>query len=116
SIGYKLRDASGQAREYQNYMVPVDTGDGQPVFLLGVRDNPEDAFRYLRVPADDQGSMDGFVRMRAALADPAVRAKAIARYVARATDPQRPELAQQLGSSTAKALALFAGSERAKAD
>ncbi len=116
SIGYKLRDASGQAREYQNYMVPVDTGDGQPVFLLGVRDNPEDAFRYLRVPADDQGSMEGFVRMRAALADPAVRAKAIARYVARATDPKRPELAQQLGGSAARALALFAGAERAKED
>jgi cytochrome c biogenesis protein len=116
SIGYKLRDASGQAREYQNYMVPVDTGDGQPVFLLGVRDQPDEPFRYLRVPADDQGSMEGFVRMRAALADPAVRAEAVARYVARATDPKRPELAQQLGSSAAKALALFAGSERAKAD
>jgi cytochrome c biogenesis protein len=38
SVGYKLRDASGQAREFQNYMLPVDMGDGQPVFLLGVRE------------------------------------------------------------------------------
>jgi len=116
SIGYKLRDASGQAREYQNYMVPVDTGDGQPVFLLGVRDRPEDAFRYLRVPSDEQGSMDGFVRMRAALADADVRARAVDRYVVRVTDPKRPELAGQLRSSALRALALFAGSERAKAD
>jgi cytochrome c biogenesis protein len=116
SIGYKLRDAAGQAREYQNYMVPVDTGDGQPVFLLGVRERPEEPFRYLRVPADEQGSMDGFVRMRAALADDGMRAQAIDRYIARATDPARPQLAEQLRTSATRALALFAGTERAKAD
>jgi cytochrome c biogenesis protein len=111
SFGYKLRDASGQAREYQNYMLPVDTGDGQPVFLLGVRERPEDAFRYLRVPADEEGSMDGFVRMRAALADAAVRERAVERYVARATDPKRVELVEQLRVSASRALALFAGTE-----
>ncbi|WP_454904475.1 cytochrome c biogenesis protein ResB [Variovorax gossypii] len=116
SIGYKLRDAAGQAREYQNYMVPVDTGDGQPVFLLGMREKPEDPFRYLRVPADEQGSMDGFVRMRAALADPDIRARAIERYIAKATDPKRPEMAEQLRVSATRALALFSGSERARPD
>jgi len=116
SIGYKLRDASGQAREYQNYMVPVDTGDGQPVFLLGMREKPEDPFRYLRVPADEQGSMDGFVRMRTALGDPDTRARAIERYIAKATDPKRPEMAEQLRVSATRALALFSGSERAKSD
>ncbi|MGJ7544392.1 cytochrome c biogenesis protein ResB [Variovorax sp. LT1R16] len=116
SIGYKLRDAAGQAREYQNYMVPVDTGDGQPVFLLGMREKPEDPFRYLRVPADENGSMDGFQRMRTALGDDAVRARAVERYIARATDPARPELAEQLRASATRALALFAGSERVKAD
>lgn len=116
SIGYKLRDAAGQAREYQNYMVPVDTGDGQPVFLLGMRERPEEPFRYLRVPADEQGSMDAFVRMRATLADADSRVRAVDRYVARATDPKRPELANQLRASASRALALFAGSERAKAD
>ncbi|MDM0120591.1 cytochrome c biogenesis protein ResB [Variovorax arabinosiphilus] len=116
SIGYKLRDAAGQAREYQNYMVPVDTGDGQPVFLLGMRERPEDPFRYLRVPADENGSMDGFTRMRDALADDALRARAVERYVARASDPQRPELAEQLRASTTRALALFAGIERVKVD
>ena len=116
SIGYKLRDAAGQAREFQNYMVPVDTGDGQPMFLLGVREQPNEPFRYLRVPADEQGSMDGFVRMRAALADGALRQKAVDRYIARVADAKRPELAEQLRVSAARALALFAGSERARAD
>ncbi|HUD34204.1 MAG TPA: cytochrome c biogenesis protein ResB [Variovorax sp.] len=116
SIGYKLRDAAGQAREYQNYMLPVDAGDGLPVFLLGVRERPEEPFRYLRVPADDDGTMDGFVRMRAALADESLRARAVARYVERATGPGRAELAEQLRVSATRALALFAGAERAKSD
>ncbi|HSV58769.1 MAG TPA: cytochrome c biogenesis protein ResB [Variovorax sp.] len=116
SIGYKLRDAAGQAREFQNYMVPVDTGDGQPVFLLGVREQPSEPFRYLRVPADEQGSMDGFVRMRAALADADLRKQSVDRYIARVADDKRPELAEQLRTSATRALALFAGSERARAD
>ena len=109
SVSYKLRDAAGQAREYHNYMLPVDTGDGTPVFLLGVREAPSEPFRYLRVPADDQGSMDGFVRMRAALADPAARDKAVRRYVAQAIEPSRRELAEQLSQSASRALAVFAG-------
>lgn len=109
SVGYKLRDAAGQAREYHNYMLPVDTGDGVPVFLLGVRDAPSEAFRYLRVPADDRGSMDGFLQLRAALADPAARLEAVRRYVAQAIDRTRPDLAQQLTESASRALALFAG-------
>ena len=109
SITYKLRDAAGQAREFHNYMLPVDAGDGQAVFLLGVRENTADAFRYLRVPMDDQGSMDGFLRLRAGLSDPATRAKAVKRYVAKAIDSKRPELAQQLELSAGRAMALFAG-------
>lgn len=111
SISYKLRDAAGQAREFNNYMLPVDMGDGSPVFLLGLRDTPAEAFRYLRVPADDQGDMDGFLRLRVALLDPAMRELAVRRYAAKATDPARPELAAQLSASAGRALALFAGSD-----
>ncbi|MBS7779713.1 cytochrome c biogenesis protein ResB [Acidovorax sp. CCYZU-2555] len=109
SIGYKLRDASGQAREYQNYMMPVDTGDGNPVFLLGVRDNPVDAFRFLRVPADTEGSMDTFLRLRVALADPALREQAARRYVATAVDASRPDLREPLMQSALRALEMYAG-------
>jgi cytochrome c biogenesis protein len=111
SITYKLRDAAGQAREFHNYMLPVDTGDGVPVYLLGMRENPVDAFRYLRIPVDTEGSMDSFTRLRAALLDPALRAQAVQRYAAKAVDPARPELAQQLSLSANRALALFAGTE-----
>ncbi len=110
SVSYKLRDAAGQAREFHNYMLPVDTGDGVPVFLLGVRENPSDPFRYLRVPADEQGSMDGFMRLHAALGDPAAREQAVQRYVSQAVEASRPQLAEQLTQSALRALALFAGS------
>ena len=109
SVSYKLRDAAGQAREFHNYMLPVDTGDGVLVFLLGVRETPTDPFRYLRVPADDKSSMDGFLRMKTALADPDAREQAVSRYVAQAIDASRPELAAQLQQSASRALALFAG-------
>ena len=112
SITYKLRDGAGQAREFHNYMLPVDMGDGVPVFLMGLRDTPAEAFRYLRAPADEDGNLDGFARLRLALLDPALRAEAVRRYAAKAVDPTRPELAQQLGASAARALALFAGAEK----
>ncbi|MDB5893149.1 MAG: cytochrome biosis protein ResB [Rhodoferax sp.] len=111
SISYKLRDASGQAREFHNYMLPVDTGEGAPSFLLGMRENPAEAFRYLRIPSDDQGGMEGFLHLRAALADPALRGQAVQRYAAKAVDPTRPELARQLAESANRAMSLFAGTE-----
>jgi cytochrome c biogenesis protein len=108
SITYKLRDAAGQATEFQNYMLPVEL-DGTRMFLLGMRQTPAEPFRYLRVPADDQDSLDGFVRLRTALADPALRARAVARYVARAADNSNPQLVQALNASASRALDLFAG-------
>ncbi|APE51028.1 cytochrome C biogenesis protein ResB [Delftia sp. HK171] len=109
SIRYKLRDASGQAREFQNYMLPVDTGDGQRVFLLGVRDNQADAMRYLRIPADPESEMDTFLRLRSALQDPRLREQAAKAYVAKAIDSSRSELSGALAQSATKALELFAG-------
>ena len=109
SVSYKLRDAAGQAREYNNYMLPVDMGAGSSVFLMGVRNTPAEPFRYLRVPADAEGSPDGFFRMNAALGDPAVREKLVQRYVTRAVDASRPDLTKPLTESTTRVLALFAG-------
>ena len=109
SVSYKLRDTAGQAREFNNYMLPVDMGDGAPVYLMGMRDTPAEAFRYLRVPVDDQGGIDGFARLRLALLDSMLREEAVRRYSAKATDASRPELAKQLAASASRALALFAG-------
>jgi cytochrome c biogenesis protein len=109
SISYKLRDAAGQAREFQNYMLPVDMGDGQPVFLLGLRENQADPMRYLRIPADPEGTLNTFMRLRAAMQDPAMGEKAARAYVKKAVDASRPQLAEPLTQSALKALELFAG-------
>ncbi len=109
SVSYKLRDAAGQAREFNNFMLPVDTGDGQPVFLLGVRETQVDPMRYLRVPVDAEGRIDGFVRLRLALANPALRQQAVQRFAAAAVGASRTDLAEQLVQSAGRALSLFAG-------
>ena len=114
SVSYKLRDASGQAREYNNYMLPVDTGDGVPVFLLGMRETPSEAYRYLRPPADENGEVTGFNRLRAALENADWRQRAVQRYARQAVDPQRPELTRPLADSAERALGLFAGQEEVK--
>ena len=109
SVSYKLRDAAGQAREFNNYMLPVEMGEGVPVFLMGVREIPAEPFRYLRLPADEQGSLDGFVQLRLALLDSSLRDAAVKRYAAKVTDAAKPELAAQLAASANKALGMFAG-------
>ena len=114
SVSYKLRDGAGQAREYQNYMLPVrmdDNPDSIAVFLLGVRETPIDPFQYLRVPADQEGSMNTFLATRAALADERLRDEAVRRYVRQAIAAGRPDLAAQLTASASRALGLFAGVE-----
>ena len=79
SMNYKLRDASGQAREFHVYMLPVLLDDTR-VFLAGVRDSPDQQFKYLRIPADEKDSLDEFMRLRAALEDPALRLAAAKRF------------------------------------
>jgi cytochrome c biogenesis protein len=108
SITYKLRDGAGQAREYQNFMAPVKL-DGRMVFLFGVRDTPAEGFRYLRVPADPQASVETWLRLRQALNDEGMRAEAARRFGRMAAPADRSELQGQLADSAQKALGLFAG-------
>jgi cytochrome c biogenesis protein len=110
SVQYKLRDPTGQAREYQNYMQPVQV-DGSTIFLAGMRLSPADAFSYLRIPADDAYTVKEWMRLRAALQDPALRSIAADSYAQRAmpqADNGQP-LRAQLAESASKALDIFAG-------
>lgn len=109
SLTYRLRDPAGQAREYHHYMVPTEL-DGQRVFLFGLRESVGEEFRYLRLPADESDSLQGWLRLRRALASPALRDAAAQAY-ARAAAP-KPEVAEQLVLTAQRALALFAGAEK----
>lgn len=114
SVQYKLRDKTGQAREFNNYMQPVLI-DGAYVFLAGMRDSPNEPFRYLRIPADDNDSVNEWMRIRAALQNPALRAEAARRYALRAMPEARENagrLRKQLQESALKGLSIFAGDEK----
>lgn len=109
SVQYKLRDKTGQAREFMNYMQPL-TLDGAQVYLAGVRNNPQENFSFLRIPADADYSVRTWMRLRAALADASLRQDAARRYAARALAPeQQAGLGGQLEESAARTLAIFAG-------
>lgn len=112
AVTYRLRDTSGQTREFNNYMLPVEL-DGQRVYLVGVRDNANEPFRYLRIPVDQEGGISGWMRLRDSLADPVLRDEAARRYAALATPATQPEMAEQLRLTGQRALSLFAGAEAA---
>ncbi len=91
-------------------MVPVEMEEGAPVFLLGVRDSEAQPFRYLRVPADPEGTMHTFTRLRLALLDPAQREAAVASYAQKASPADRPDLRTALADSALRIATLYAGS------
>ncbi|OIR04895.1 cytochrome c biogenesis protein CcsB [mine drainage metagenome] len=68
NVTYKLRDAQGQAKEYVNYMQPLQI-DGKHYFLAGMRETVQEDFRYLRIPVDDDLTLNGFMRFRATMLD-----------------------------------------------
>jgi cytochrome c biogenesis protein len=85
------------------------TIDGVEVFLSGMRSNPNDAFSYLRIPADDAHTVKEWMRLRAALASPALRATAADRYAARSMGAASAGNVRQLQDSALKTLEIFAG-------
>lgn len=109
SYQYKIRDAQGQAREYHNYMQPL-TIDGSRYLVSGVRSAPNEPFRYLRFPVDENDGVAGVMRLRATLFDPALYPQIARRF----TDAAMREgagneaLRAKLTQSTVKIVDLFA--------
>ena len=109
SFQYKLRDARGQAREYSNYMLPMQLDD-RWYMMSGVRDSPNESFRYLRMPLDASGSIDSFMRLRGALLNPDLRPEIAARFARQALPENawNTEIEDKLKFSATQVLALFA--------
>jgi cytochrome c biogenesis protein len=110
SITYKLRDAAGQAREFHNYMLPIKFLDSETaVHMVGIRDTPAEPFKYWRIPSDDKGGIDGFLKLAQAVQSEAAINTAIGRYLAKASDPTKPEMRAALETSAHRVMGLFAG-------
>jgi len=65
---FKLRNAAGDAVEYENYMSPVEM-DGRNFYLSGMRAEVGDPFQYLYMPAGPNGGIERFMKFNAALSD-----------------------------------------------
>jgi len=109
SFQYKLRDARGQALEFSNYMLPLEL-DGNWYLMSGVRESPNEAFRYLRMPLDADGSIDSFMRLRGTLLNADLRPEIAARFARQALPKNAwgTEIEDKLKRSASQMLALFA--------
>ncbi len=108
---YKIRDKNGQAKEFHNYMQPLLI-DGNWMLLAGVRSDLNAEFRYLRIPVDENDSAQEWLRLHAALQNPALRQQAAQRYALRALPSNMSNASQmqkQLSDSAQRALSVFAG-------
>ncbi len=108
NITYKLRDNKGQAIEYVTYMQPMQI-DGKHYFVAGMRQTVQDEFRYLRIPIDDELSINGFMNFRAIMLD-AAKYPEIARKIARnSLDVGKdPAVVKQFENSVVQLLTIFA--------
>jgi cytochrome c biogenesis protein len=109
SFQYKLRDARGQAREFTNYMLPLEL-EGRWFLMSGVHETPTDSFRYLRMPLDADGSIDSYMRLRGVLLNKELHPEIAARF-ARQALPQEAwgtEIEDKLKFSAGQVLAMFA--------
>lgn len=94
SITYKLRDQTGQAHEYIVYMQPLSL-DQRAYFVAGMRATPQDEFKYLRLPADAQGQLNGFMALRAVLFNPAYDEQIAQRLTQKVVGDQGDSLLRQ---------------------
>jgi len=112
SVQYKLRDASGQAREFSNYMQPLYIDD-MPMFMLGVRESSAEEFKYLRIPADADLSLKEWLTLRSLLQDPGARQRAVQRFSntigQQAGFAVAPQMVTQLKESATRSIELFSG-------
>ena len=65
---YKIRNQSGQANEYQTYQMPMKL-DGRYFFVSGMRPTPQEDYKFLKMPADAKGSLEGFFIFKNLLLD-----------------------------------------------
>ncbi|WP_147072877.1 cytochrome c biogenesis protein ResB [Sulfuriferula plumbiphila] len=108
SFQYKVRDAQGQAREYNNYMLPLLI-DKRWYMLSGVRNTPGEPLHYIRFPLDPQRRLGGFMRLRGIMLDPARHAEIARRFAASALQGGKMpvDVRTKLADSTTKVLDLF---------
>ena len=110
SMTFKLRDATGQAMEYQNYMNPINI-QGNNYFVSGVRASQAEPFRYLHIPVDSKGGVDRFMRFLSDLQNDAL-VKRLATETTQSSMQQaqvnNTEMSAQVADTMSRLTLLFA--------
>ncbi len=78
SVQFKMRDKTGAAKEFMNYMLPIERA-GAYYYLSGVRSSPAEEFRYLYIPMDEAGGLGRFNTFLRLLNDQDVLQKVVAK-------------------------------------
>lgn len=109
NVTFKVRDASGQANEYVNYMQPLQL-DGKYYFVSGMRSSPQEEFKYLRIPADPDLQLQGFMRLKSVLFDKTLHAQIAHRFAVKAlnSDAVKAVTQDKFEASVVQLLGVFA--------
>jgi len=108
SVTYKVRNSSGQAREYLTYQYAMPI-DGRTFFISGMRETPQEEFKYLKIPADAKGSIEEFMLFKDALQN-----KRLIEHVAKkmanqsASADKNKDVKESFEKSVNKLMTLFA--------
>ena len=108
SVTYKVRNSSGQAREYLSYQYAMPI-DGRTFFISGMRETPQEEFKYLKIPADAKGSIEEFILFKDALQN-----KRLIEHVAKkmanqsASADKNKDVKESFEKSVNKLMTLFA--------
>lgn len=86
SVVFRLRDAAGQAEDWNVYMNPFEI-DQAPYLVIGKRKVASDAWQYVRLPLDSNNSILPYRRFATNLSNDAARKEAAAAIGAEAHDP-----------------------------
>lgn len=107
SFVFRLRDEAGQAREFHNYMMPVER-DGAWVVLSGVRDSAAEEFAYLRLPLDEDGRLETWFSLHGLVFDPARHEQIASRFAERSLPGADEATRTRLTATARHVLDLFA--------
>lgn len=112
SVTFKLRNAAGEAIEYQNYFLPIDF-KGHEYFLSGVKREIGAQQQYLYIPADSKGSIKTFMAFLGTLSDPDQVQRIAAQLIGEVSqaagkdDATHTALTQSASASIAQLVHLF---------
>lgn len=114
SFTYTLTDDNGQKRSFEAYAQPqrLSADARVPVYVFGVQAQENGVYGYLRIPADAQGSMQEWMRLRSAFDNPLWLTKAVTRYVEHQVAGEDTVTRAAFEASVRQTLETFTGTAR----